>query len=220
VIRWIPGIKWEINFCLHHLSGIRNYPDYKIREFQERLEQLRGEYKRWVRKAIELDPDTPGVPGDPHSYVSKKKMAEIKQRKHAAHQLNPNGYSKLYSTSTEDASLGELELDFGEADYYEDFEEFVKQNGLSGPEVDQLQKTMQSKRKRKEENEIITPLAVRPEGYVSEEENEEPPQPEFNPHDPQNQPLAFAPKKQKVELDPKLKSSALGGLLGYTSDDE
>ncbi len=35
--RWIPSIKTELWFCLRHASGIRNYPDYKIKEFQRTL---------------------------------------------------------------------------------------------------------------------------------------------------------------------------------------
>jgi len=79
VKRWIPNIKAEIQFCLHHLSGVRNYPDYKIKEFKERLERLQNEHKRWVRRALELNPSEKyiGVPGEPHAYVSKKRMGEI-----------------------------------------------------------------------------------------------------------------------------------------------
>lgn len=79
VKRWIPNIKAEIQFCLHHLSGVRNYPDYKIKEFKERLERLQNDHKRWVRRALELNPSEKyiGVPGEPHAYVSKKRMGEI-----------------------------------------------------------------------------------------------------------------------------------------------
>jgi hypothetical protein len=75
--QWIPSIKKEIDFCLRHLSGIRNYPDYKIKEFQERLAALETEYKRFVAKCKALDPTMPGVPGDPHPYISKRKLAEL-----------------------------------------------------------------------------------------------------------------------------------------------
>jgi hypothetical protein len=66
-----------MEFCLRHLSGVRNYPDYKIKEFKERLSQLETEYKRFVAKCKALDPTMPGVPGDPHAYVSKRKLAEL-----------------------------------------------------------------------------------------------------------------------------------------------
>jgi hypothetical protein len=43
------------------------------------VDKLRGEYKRWVKKALELDPDTIGVPGNPHAYHSKKTIQEVKK---------------------------------------------------------------------------------------------------------------------------------------------
>jgi hypothetical protein len=78
--KWIPSIKSEILFCLRHLSGIRNYPEYKIKEFQERLEYLKREYRRWVKKCLELDPNTIGIPGEPHAYISEKKNFDKKRK--------------------------------------------------------------------------------------------------------------------------------------------
>jgi len=81
--KWIPSIKQEINFCLRHLSGIRNYPEYKIREFKERLGSLEKEYKRFVSKCSALDPDTTifSTPGDPHAYISKRKIQEARKQR-------------------------------------------------------------------------------------------------------------------------------------------
>jgi hypothetical protein len=74
--RWIPSLKREMFFCIRHLSGIRNYPQYKIKEFQERLERLRGEYKKWVRRCLELEPNQLVVPGEPFDhYIPKNRLS-------------------------------------------------------------------------------------------------------------------------------------------------
>ncbi|KAK9766114.1 hypothetical protein K7432_005045 [Basidiobolus ranarum] len=74
---WIPSIKRDISYCLHHLSGVRNYPEKKISEFQERLELLEREYERFVKKVKVLDPSTIGTPGEAHKYYSKRKFNSI-----------------------------------------------------------------------------------------------------------------------------------------------
>lgn len=43
----------------------------------ERLEGLKKEWRRWVKRCLELDPHTVGIPGEPHSYISKKKLQMI-----------------------------------------------------------------------------------------------------------------------------------------------
>ena len=72
---------------------------------------MKVEYKRWVKRTLELDPDTIGIPGNPHIYHSKRTQAEYKmvcflspanlsfthlQRKYNVQSANPNGYTKLY----------------------------------------------------------------------------------------------------------------------------
>ncbi|XP_020631412.1 uncharacterized protein LOC110068375 isoform X2 [Orbicella faveolata] len=80
VKRWIPGIKREMDYYLD-LSGARQhrYPDTKIKEFENKVEELENEYKRFVRKVYELDPSTTGVPWQPRGYVSKRKNLENSQ---------------------------------------------------------------------------------------------------------------------------------------------
>ncbi|XP_032234717.1 uncharacterized protein LOC5509813 isoform X5 [Nematostella vectensis] len=77
VKKWIPGIKQEIGYCLQQLSGARQhkYPDYKIKEFEECVEELEKEYKRFVSKVYQLDPNTTGIPWQARGYVSKRKLA-------------------------------------------------------------------------------------------------------------------------------------------------
>eukprot|EP00026_Physarum_polycephalum_P003734 Phypoly_transcript_03748.p2 GENE.Phypoly_transcript_03748~~Phypoly_transcript_03748.p2 ORF type:complete len:356 (-),score=58.69 Phypoly_transcript_03748:106-1173(-) len=251
VKKWIPGIKWEINFCLHHLSGIRNYPDYKIREFQERLEQLKVEYKRWVKRTLELDPDTIGVPGNPHIYHSKKTVQEHKLRKHGVQSANPNGYTKLYyniwqvqQAQAKEGPAPPPEGEEGEEDEYPEdggFDYFDEAGGIEGmPEVEGT--APYTEPRSDDLDSFATPLAIRPEGYHSDEEKA--PQPIVaDPTDPQNQPLAFnkkrkpedfvysysnkrpaasetkenAPSAPKQQAGPSL---GLAGLADYGSDDE
>eukprot|EP01130_Rhizamoeba_saxonica_P011492 TRINITY_DN4774_c0_g1_i6.p1 TRINITY_DN4774_c0_g1~~TRINITY_DN4774_c0_g1_i6.p1 ORF type:complete len:171 (-),score=37.87 TRINITY_DN4774_c0_g1_i6:548-1060(-) len=80
--RWIPVIKSDIQYCLHHLSGVRNYPEYKIKEYQKRLEMLQDEYQCFVEKHRELDPIRSELttPGDIHSYIPKKQLKKKRKR--------------------------------------------------------------------------------------------------------------------------------------------
>ncbi|KAJ7357764.1 hypothetical protein OS493_023239 [Desmophyllum pertusum] len=78
VKRWIPGIKREMDYYLDQISGARQhrYPDMKIKEFENKVEELENEYKRFVKRVYELDPSTTGIPWQPRGYVSKRKNTE------------------------------------------------------------------------------------------------------------------------------------------------
>ena len=43
--------------------------------------QLKTEYEEFVRKAMELEPNSMWIPGERHSYVSKKSFAEASVRR-------------------------------------------------------------------------------------------------------------------------------------------
>ena len=75
VRKWIPSITKEIDYCLRQLSGARkhDYPENKLNEFEERVEKLRKEHKRFVDKVFELDPTQQGTPWKERAYVSKRK---------------------------------------------------------------------------------------------------------------------------------------------------
>ncbi|CAB4003707.1 Hypothetical predicted protein [Paramuricea clavata] len=79
VKKWIPSIKKELDYCLEQLSGARQhqYPERKVKEFEEKVQLLEKEYKRFVQKVFELDPQTSGIPWQPRGYVSKRKAAEM-----------------------------------------------------------------------------------------------------------------------------------------------
>eukprot|EP00112_Aurelia_sp_Birch-Aquarium-sp1_P006977 Seg1762.3 transcript_id=Seg1762.3/GoldUCD/mRNA.D3Y31 product="Dedicator of cytokinesis protein 7" protein_id=Seg1762.3/GoldUCD/D3Y31 len=76
VKEWIPSIKKEMNYCLQQLSGVRkhDYADSKIKEFEERVQYLEREHKRFVRKVFQLDPTTKGVPWEARPYTRKRKQ--------------------------------------------------------------------------------------------------------------------------------------------------
>ncbi|XP_028404558.1 uncharacterized protein LOC114527128 [Dendronephthya gigantea] len=74
---WIPGIKRELDYCLEQLSGARQhqYPERKVKEFEEKVKILEKDYKRFVQKIFELDPQTSGIPWQPRGYTSKRKSS-------------------------------------------------------------------------------------------------------------------------------------------------
>ncbi|PRP77504.1 hypothetical protein PROFUN_14216 [Planoprotostelium fungivorum] len=139
--RWIPDIKREIRFCLRHLSGIRNYKDSKLQEFEERLEALQNEWRRWVKKCIQLDPHTLGIPGEPHAYVSKKKLQAIRQGTEEAEKYLLELQNETFHPSTE-TTLGKRAAD----------------------------ENIEETKSKKIESEIATPLLDQEENQVTHEE--------------------------------------------------
>jgi len=71
------------------------------------LDRLRGEYKRWVARCLQLDPNTIGIPGEPHGYVSKRESVENQH------------YGKR---SARDYSVDDV-IDFDESDFDKILEE-------------------------------------------------------------------------------------------------
>ena len=78
VRKWIPSITLDINYYLNQLSGARkhDYPASKFEEFEKKVENLEKEYKYFVKKVFELDPDQKGIPWEPKGYVSKRKQCD------------------------------------------------------------------------------------------------------------------------------------------------
>lgn len=52
---------------------------FNIEFCADRVDELTKEYKRWIKRALELDPDTIGVPGALHAYHSKKVINEARE---------------------------------------------------------------------------------------------------------------------------------------------
>lgn len=80
VSKWIPSIQKEIEHFVHQLSGRRGHmyhPD-KMKEFEERIDFLKREYKRFVSKVYELNPEQKAVPWTQRSYsLLRKRTANI-----------------------------------------------------------------------------------------------------------------------------------------------
>lgn len=75
--QWLPNIKKDIDFCLKQ-SQVPCYPESKIKEFNQKIDHLQGEYKAFVRKLRKLDPNIKETPWTERSYkkVQEKKITE------------------------------------------------------------------------------------------------------------------------------------------------
>jgi len=80
VRKWMPSIQKDIEYYLRQLGGARkhDYTETKLKEFEEKVEQLEREHKRFVNKVFELDPSqrAKGVPWQPKGYSSKRKLKD------------------------------------------------------------------------------------------------------------------------------------------------
>lgn len=88
VRKWIPSISKEIDYCLRQLSGARGheYQESKKKDFEQRVQDLEKERKRFIQKVYQLDPTQKdkGVPWQPKSYVSKRKLESVKDGAHSS----------------------------------------------------------------------------------------------------------------------------------------
>jgi len=73
--KWIPSIKKDLEYYLSQLCGVRkhSYTPEKIAEFEQKVNQLQSEHKRFVNKVLKLDPGQVGIPWEAKGYVSKRK---------------------------------------------------------------------------------------------------------------------------------------------------
>ncbi|RUS72889.1 hypothetical protein EGW08_019349, partial [Elysia chlorotica] len=71
VKKWIPSILKDIEFYVNQME-VSCYPKKTIEEFERRISQLRGEYKAFVGKAHQLEPDLGATPWSDRPYSSKK----------------------------------------------------------------------------------------------------------------------------------------------------
>ncbi|XP_064189647.1 uncharacterized protein si:dkey-86e18.1 isoform X1 [Anguilla rostrata] len=72
VKKWIPTIKNEIEYYLQQ-SQLPHYPERKISEFQQHIEELGEEYKRHIRKLRSLDPSCKHHPWTPRAYTKRRR---------------------------------------------------------------------------------------------------------------------------------------------------
>ncbi|TRZ03946.1 hypothetical protein DNTS_029289 [Danionella cerebrum] len=71
VKKWIPGIKREIEYYLQQ-SQLPHYPERKIEEFRQRIDELEREYKRYAKKLRSLDPTCKHKPWEPRAYTKRR----------------------------------------------------------------------------------------------------------------------------------------------------
>ncbi len=72
---WVVYFRFIRTFChkLQQISSTRDYPDRKIEEFKQRLDELKKEHQKFVTKVQQLDPtykDT--IPWQPRGYNRKR----------------------------------------------------------------------------------------------------------------------------------------------------
>uniref|UniRef100_A0A671NEX9 Uncharacterized LOC107658158 n=1 Tax=Sinocyclocheilus anshuiensis TaxID=1608454 RepID=A0A671NEX9_9TELE len=71
VKKWMPSIKKEIEYCLQQ-SQLSHYPERKIDEFRQHIEELETEYKRYLKKLRSLDPTCKHKPWEPRAYAKRR----------------------------------------------------------------------------------------------------------------------------------------------------
>ncbi|XP_062857358.1 uncharacterized protein si:dkey-86e18.1 [Trichomycterus rosablanca] len=72
VKKWIPSIKNEIEYYLQQ-SQLSHYPERKIAEFHQQIEQLEKEYKCYLKKLHFLDPTCKHQPWSLRAYTKRRK---------------------------------------------------------------------------------------------------------------------------------------------------
>ncbi|CAL1540333.1 unnamed protein product [Lymnaea stagnalis] len=77
VKKWLPSIMRDIEFYVTQME-VSCYPKRQIEEFERRIDNLRGEYKAFVRKIRQLEPESELTPWSDKPYVGKQRKLELK----------------------------------------------------------------------------------------------------------------------------------------------
>ncbi|TTF11758.1 Ankyrin-2 [Bagarius yarrelli] len=103
VKKWIPSIKNEIEYYLQQ-SQLSHYPERKITEFQQQIEQLEKEYKAYINKLHYLDPSCKHRPWSPRAYTKRRSDSKSHQcaakRLCAADAVPQSSYQESFPTVT------------------------------------------------------------------------------------------------------------------------
>ncbi|KAH9490878.1 hypothetical protein Btru_034172 [Bulinus truncatus] len=70
--KWLPSIMKDIEFYVSQME-VSCYPARQIEEFEQRLNHLRGEYKAFVHKIRQLEPDIDATPWTDRPYAGKQR---------------------------------------------------------------------------------------------------------------------------------------------------
>ncbi|XP_059149471.1 uncharacterized protein LOC131936473 [Physella acuta] len=73
--KWLPSVMRDIEFYVKQME-VACYPDRQIKEFETRIDHLRGEYKAFVRKIRQLEPDLSATPWSDRPYAAKQRKTE------------------------------------------------------------------------------------------------------------------------------------------------
>ncbi|KAK2883608.1 hypothetical protein QQF64_016738 [Cirrhinus molitorella] len=102
VKKWIPSIKKEIEYYLQQ-SQLSHYPERKIDEFRQHIEDLESEYKRYIKKLRSLDPTCKHKPWEPRAYAKRRQEPVSNQNTSKKLRLNsPSGPSRHQEDVNED----------------------------------------------------------------------------------------------------------------------
>ncbi len=58
--------------CILQQSQLSHYPERKINEFRQHIEELETEYKRFLKKLRSLDPTCKHKPWEPRAYAKRR----------------------------------------------------------------------------------------------------------------------------------------------------
>ncbi|XP_067678877.1 uncharacterized protein [Haliotis asinina] len=72
--KWLPSIKKEIEFCVKQ-SMVTCYPEGTVKEFLSRVDKLKGEYRAFLRRLHEVNPNLQATPWTDRPYAGQKRGA-------------------------------------------------------------------------------------------------------------------------------------------------
>ncbi|XP_005098534.1 uncharacterized protein LOC101850416 [Aplysia californica] len=75
VKKWLPSILSDIDFYVKQMK-VTCYPERQVDEFSKRIDGLKGEYKAFLRKIRQLDPDVQATPWSDRPYSKKKRLEQ------------------------------------------------------------------------------------------------------------------------------------------------
>ncbi|CAG5129245.1 unnamed protein product [Candidula unifasciata] len=73
--KWLPTVVRDIDFYVKQME-VTCYPQHQIEEFELRIDRLRGEYKAFIRKLHQLEPDLKTTPWCDRPYAGKRRKTE------------------------------------------------------------------------------------------------------------------------------------------------
>uniref|UniRef100_A0A2C9LCE7 Uncharacterized protein n=1 Tax=Biomphalaria glabrata TaxID=6526 RepID=A0A2C9LCE7_BIOGL len=70
--KWLPSVLKDIEFYVTQME-VSCYPSRQIDEFERRISQLRGEYKAFIHKIRQLEPNIDATPWTDRPYTGKQR---------------------------------------------------------------------------------------------------------------------------------------------------